>query len=89
VDGRTALLLSSLYDVECAAALEEARREENARFFNLPHAAADFEHWSKMEHWSLDEAIALAMGKAPEIVSCDPIFLICRRRPLRARFGRR
>jgi hypothetical protein len=65
--------LQSLYEVERAAALEETRREENALFFNLPHAAADFEHWSKMEHWSLDEAIALAMGKAPEIVSWDKI----------------
>lgn len=65
--------LQSLYEVECAAALEESNREESARFFNLSHAAADFEHWSKMEHWSLDEAIALAMGKAPEIVSWDKI----------------
>ena len=65
--------LQSLYEVELAAAREEAEQEENARFFNLPHADADFEHWSKMEHWSLDEAIALAMGKAPEIVSWDKI----------------
>src|SRR4051812_28861475 len=65
--------IHSLYEVERAATLEEARGEEDARFFNLPHAAADLEHWSKMEHWSLDEAVALAMGKAPEIVSWDKI----------------
>ena len=49
------------------------QREEDARFFNQPHANADFDHWSKAEHWSLDEAIALALGKAPEIVSWDKI----------------
>jgi hypothetical protein len=63
----------ALYQAECALALEEAQREENARFFNLPHTAADFAYWSKMEHWSLDEAVALAMGKAPEFVSWEKI----------------
>jgi hypothetical protein len=65
--------LEALYEVECAAAWEDAQREEGARFFNLPHAAADFEYWSKMEHWSLDEAVALALSKAPEVVSWDKI----------------
>jgi len=65
--------LLSLYDAARAGALEDARREESERFFNLPHAAADFDHWSKMEYWSLDEAVALSMGKAPEVVSWDQI----------------
>ncbi len=65
--------LLSLYDAARAGALEDARREESERFFNLPHAAADFDHWSKMEYWSLDEAVALSMGKAPEVVSWDKI----------------
>jgi hypothetical protein len=48
-------------------------RWRDARFFNQPYATADFDHWCKAEHWSLDEAIALVMGKAPEIVSWDKI----------------
>jgi hypothetical protein len=56
-----------------AAALADVRREEDARFFTQPQAKADFGHWSKAEHWSLDEAIALVFGKAPEIVSWDKI----------------
>ena len=47
--------------------------EESKRFYNQPHAMADFNHWAKAEHWSLDEAIALVMGKAPEIVSWEKI----------------
>ena len=47
----------------------ELQREEDARFFNQPRATADFEHWSKAAYWTLEEAIALAMGKAPESVS--------------------
>ena len=65
--------LHSLHATETAAALADLQREEDARFFNQPHAKADFDHWSKAEHWSLDEAIALAFGKAPEIVSWDKI----------------
>jgi hypothetical protein len=65
--------LQPLYEKETAAALADMQREEGARFFNQPHAKADFDHWSKTEHWSLDEAIALALGKAPEIVSWDKI----------------
>ena len=65
--------LQSLYEKETAAALADIQREEGARFFNQPHANADFDHWSKAEHWSLDEAIALGLGKAPEIVSWDKI----------------
>src|SRR6266852_987351 len=47
--------------------------EEEARFFNQPQAKADFDYWSKAEHWSLDEAIALVLGKAPEIVTWEKI----------------
>jgi hypothetical protein len=65
--------IHSLYEDESAKALADLQREEEARFFNQPHAAADFDHWSKAEHWSLDEAIALILGKAPEIVSWERI----------------
>jgi hypothetical protein len=65
--------LQSLFESEQAKALADIRHEEEARFFNQPNAKADFDHWSKAEHWSLDEAIALVMGKAPEIVSWDKI----------------
>ncbi len=43
--------------------------QEQRRFFNLPAAAADFKHWSKAAHWTLDEAVALSFGKAPEVVN--------------------
>lgn len=46
-------------------------REEKERFFNQPTARADFEHWSKAAHWTLDEAIALSFGKAPEVVGWE------------------
>jgi hypothetical protein len=65
--------LQSIYEAEIAPMLAAMQRDEDARFFNLPHAKADFDHWSKAEHWSLDEAIALVLGKAPEIVSWDKI----------------
>jgi hypothetical protein len=38
-------------------------------FFDQPEAVADFEFWSKMPSWTLDEATALSFGKNPDIVS--------------------
>jgi hypothetical protein len=61
--------LRALYESEVSKLIKQNEREEETRFFNQPHAMADFDHWSKAEHWSLDEAVALAMGKAPEVVS--------------------
>jgi hypothetical protein len=49
----------------------KAEQEERERFFNQPRANADFDHWSKAAHWTLDEAIALSLGRAPEMVRWD------------------
>jgi hypothetical protein len=43
--------------------------DENQRVFNKPCAVADFDYWSHMTYWTLDEALALSFGKAPEVVS--------------------
>jgi len=64
--------VAARYDAERTKEAEEIRqkldREERERYFNLPHALADYDHWSKAAHWTLDEAIALSFGRAPEIV---------------------
>jgi hypothetical protein len=52
---------------------DETQRGKRGRFFNQPHAAADFEHWSKLAHWTLDEAVALSSGKAPERVNWEAV----------------
>lgn len=48
--------------------LAKAKEEERGRFYNQPRANADFDHWSKAAHWTLEEAIALSFGRAPEVV---------------------
>jgi hypothetical protein len=74
----TALSLQELiarFDEEKGREFEQLRakaeQEERERFFNHPGAAADYEHWSRAAHWTLDEAIALSLGKAPELVRWD------------------
>jgi len=37
--------------------------------FNRPSAMADFDHWSKAAQWSLDEAIALSLGRNPNTLN--------------------
>lgn len=43
--------------------------DDQARFFHSKIAEADFDYWSKMSHWTLEEAVALSFGKNPEVVS--------------------
>ena len=67
--------LQKLYDEELAKEAAEqialAESEEQSRFFNQPYAKADVGHWSKTAYWTLDEAIALSLGKAPEQVTSE------------------
>jgi hypothetical protein len=61
--------LVARYEGEKRRELEQLRakaeQEESERFYNHPAARADFEHWAKAAHWTLDEAIALSFGRAP------------------------
>jgi rhodanese-related sulfurtransferase len=38
-------------------------------FFNHSVSEADFERWSKLADWTIDEAIALSFGKDPDVVN--------------------
>lgn len=67
-----ALLVSARAQQQDESAAK-AELEERRRFFNQPNAEADFEHWSKAAHWTLDEAIALSFGRAPEKVTWERV----------------
>jgi hypothetical protein len=56
--------------VEAAA---KAERDEQQLFFNRPEAAADYAHWGRAAFWRCDEAVALALGRSPEIVTWDKV----------------
>ena len=66
-------LYDTEYDKEVNAIQLKIKLEEQSRFFNQPNANADFVHWSKAAHWTIDEALALSFGKSPDIVSWDKI----------------
>ncbi|MGH6854785.1 MAG: hypothetical protein ACREDX_06615 [Aestuariivirga sp.] len=46
----------------------KAEEDEAQRFLNQPYARADFEHWSKAAYWSIEEAVALSLGREPKVV---------------------
>lgn len=52
---------------------KQDKKLEKGMFFNHPDTGADFDYWSKMAHWSLDEAIALSFGKNPEMVNWEKL----------------
>src|SRR6185436_9706811 len=64
-------------------------QEEQALFFHQPWANADFSHWSKAAHWTLDEAIALSFGKAPEHVTWEKVKSVAVISPFAGQYARR
>jgi hypothetical protein len=74
---------------EFQQAVAKAEREEQEQFYNKPHATADFGHWSKLAHWTLDEAVALSFGKAPEVVNWPTISKYLQISSFAVQYGRR
>lgn len=52
-------------DREAKAIAARLAKEEQERFYNQPHAKADFSHYCKAATWTLDECVALSLGKEP------------------------
>ena len=52
-----------------AGQLAREAAKEAARFCNLANARADFLHWAKADYWTLDEAVALLLGRDPGVVN--------------------
>jgi hypothetical protein len=48
-------------------------QEDAARFFNKPGASAAFSHWSKAAYWTIDEGVALILGRDPNLVTWEGI----------------
>jgi hypothetical protein len=48
---------------------ERQLHEEQARFFHQPNAVAAFKYWGRFPLWTLEEAIALTLGKNPVVVT--------------------
>lgn len=54
---------------------------ESKRLYNSQHSDADYTHWGAMDSWTLDEAVALSLGKNPRIINWDFVYeftLICK-----------
>ncbi|SDO57057.1 hypothetical protein [Phyllobacterium sp. OV277] len=68
-------------------AKEKANKEEQARSFNQHHAKANFEHWAKMAYWSIDEAVALSLGRDPNYASWKHIQSLTSISPFAAQFS--
>jgi hypothetical protein len=74
---------------EWAERVARASKNEEERSFNRPNAQADFTYWVKAAHWTLDEAIALSFGKAPELVSWDNVKSFVQISPFAFQYQRR
>jgi len=66
-------LVDDEQELEAIQLRAHTQNQEQIRFFNRPDAAADFSFWAKQACWSLDEAVALILGKEPKVVNWDRI----------------
>lgn len=64
-----ALTLDQLKDRLAHRQQAKARADEARRFYNTPQAQAKFDYWLAMDFWTLDEAVALLLGKNPQVVN--------------------
>jgi hypothetical protein len=64
----------------------KAAAEDPKRFFNKPDAQANFDHWGRMEYWTVDEAAALCLGKDPRRVNWALIRTLLDVSPFAARY---
>lgn len=58
---------------EVEKGLAKAREMETQQFFNLPGASTDIAHWSRMSLWTIEEAVALSLGKDPRRVNWENV----------------
>lgn len=55
---------------EQAGVFDQRRSEfDSDAFFNEPEATVDFSVWMQMPMWSVNEAVALSLGKNPDLVT--------------------
>nr|WP_316640821.1 hypothetical protein [uncultured Roseateles sp.] len=51
----------------------QEKAKEDARFYNLAGAGADFVFWCMADFWTLDEAVALLLGREPRVVNPEAL----------------
>jgi hypothetical protein len=58
---------------KAARLAEQASKKEAAKFYNQRSAMADLDHWAKAAYWTLDEALALLLGREPNVLTVQAV----------------
>lgn len=62
-------LYKELQSIEQEAQLYDSFSLDELRFFSMPQAEADFDHYLSRITWTKEEAVALCLGKNPNLVN--------------------
>lgn len=68
-----AMDMDGLQQLHASLKAEKDRRDEAARFYNQTKAIANYPYWLSLDFWTRDEAIALLLGRNPEVVTWDAV----------------
>ncbi|MDO9334872.1 MAG: hypothetical protein Q7T61_00590 [Caulobacter sp.] len=74
---------------EVAEWVEKAAADDRTQFFSQPNAVPDLDHWARMDFWSLEEALALSFGKAPEVLTAKRVTGLSTYSPFAVEYRRR
>lgn len=73
-------------DVDDLLRKQHQRPNHEKSEFNQFKARADFDVWAKMAHWTIDEFVALSLGRDPNIIGWDRVQRLTRVSPYAAEF---
>ena len=66
---------------------EKAARDEQDRGFSRPETEANYARWAKMSYWTLDEGVALSLGREPKFAAWPELEPILNISPFAAEFA--
>lgn len=72
---------------DAAQLQERLQQREQSHFFNKPETNADYAYWTSRSCWTLDETVALILGKDPRIVDWAQIEPLVKKSEFAQRFA--
>jgi hypothetical protein len=82
-----ALLVTEARNREAERQRLHNEKQEAEAFFNQPTSNADFSYWSRISYWTLEEGVAVSLGKNPGIVSWQKLTAHNAISPFKARYA--
>ncbi len=79
--------LTFFYEEEHDKPAPSRQEDDRWKFFNRAKAQANFGFWTRVDAWSLEEAVALCLGRNPDLVNSKTLRGLLTKSPFAQRFA--